>query len=92
MPRFRGSRKPATQLTDAIQRILTRAKSSPHPFAVFVNGGALVLSNMNSLHFKTFHQRYPDALIAIYGPGLTVTAVLDDLREHFPDEVAHDHA
>lgn len=87
MPRFRRDAKAAMSLTEVIHRVLTRTHTCAQPFGVFVIGGRLVISNANTDRFKALRRRAPDAFVATYGPGLKIADALDDLREHFSDEV-----
>lgn len=88
MPKFRREVKAATSLTEAIHRVLSRTHTNSQPFGVFVIAGRLVISNANSDRFKALQRRSPEAFIGAYGPGLKIADALDDLREHFTDEVA----
>lgn len=89
MPRFRSEAKKAIPLTEAVHRVLMRAMNSAQPFAVFAISGRLVISNVNTDRFKTLRRRSAQAFIGIYGPGLKIADALDDLREHFSDEVTN---
>lgn len=74
-----------TSLTDAVYRVLVRARTAVGAFGVFAINGQLVLSNATSVRFASLQEDYPEALLGTYGPDVTVADVLDDLRGHFFD-------
>ncbi|KIF80787.1 hypothetical protein [Noviherbaspirillum autotrophicum] len=88
MPKFRRNVKAATSLTEAIHRVLSRTHTNAQPFGVFAISGRLVISNANTDRFKALQRRAPEAFIGMYGPGLRIADALEDLCEHFTDEVA----
>lgn len=89
MPRFRR-KQPVVTLTEAVHRVLVRALNNYKPFAVFVVNGRPLLSSLGTEKYESHQRRWGDNLVAVYGPGAKVADVVDDLRDHFNDEVAHD--
>lgn len=88
MPRFRNEAQPQkVTLTEAVLRVLKRASHSPKSFGVFAIDGKPVLSNVESALFKRMEKRWPEKLVAIYEETICVAHVIEDLREHFSDEV-----
>lgn len=79
MPRFRKTETANPGLTEVVSRVLARALSNPAPFALFVVDGKPLLSNLKSEHFKRLQRRWPEQMIATYGPGVKVLDVVDDL-------------
>lgn len=86
MPRFRN--KPMS-LTEVVHRVLQRVLNNTEPFGVFAVNGKLVLSNTNTDRFKCLRRRSAASFIAIYGPGLKVADLIEDLRDFFSDEVTN---
>ena len=87
MPRIRRNSKPPMALTEVIHRILARAMASTKPFAAFAIDGRLIISHVNTDRFKALRRRSTASFIGTYGPGIKVADALEDLREHFSDEI-----
>lgn len=85
MPRFR-KKKPATTLTEAVRRILTRAASGKKPFAVFMVAGRILISNTETERFFALERRWPEALVGTYTKEVNVEFLIRDLREYFADD------
>jgi hypothetical protein len=89
MPRFRKKDRPPMTLADAVLRVLMRLRANNRPFGVFVTGGRLAIYSTGTDRYKALSRRPDGPLVATYGPGVKVSDVLEDLREHFTDEVAN---
>lgn len=87
MPRFRKAEVKPVRLTDAVHRVLLRALSNSKSFGVFVFDGRLLLSTVESVRFQQLERRWPNQLLGTYGPGVKVSDLVDDFKEHFTDEV-----